>query len=254
LLHTSNRFQQASAEAYDTRITSYWLPGHEAAGMAALQHTAASLRIFSDYFGPYPFTDLRVASAPINFRGMEYPQAYLLGVQLYDQYRNELEIRAAHEVAHQWWYQMVHNDPVNLPWIDEGLAEYATRLYYESMQGTAYAQNLQDRRWQAVLDNLIFRGQDELISLPVMGYEDARIYEAIVYGKGALFFDRIRTALGERSFRAFLREYLETYRYTIVGHEEIWQLLAKYDPQVADSLFENWIGEVPRPAEPGIGE
>src|SRR5690606_20497396 len=146
--------------AYGTHITSYWLPGHEAAGRAALQYTAAALRIYSDHFGSYPYADLRVAAAPLSFRGMEYPQAFLLGLQLYDRHRNELEIRTVHEVAHQWWYQLVHNDPTNLPWIDEGLAEYSTKLYYEAMRGPAFADTLQAQRWQAVIDGLVGRGED----------------------------------------------------------------------------------------------
>ncbi len=58
LLHTSDQFRQASVTAYDTNITSYWLPGQESAGRAALQYAAAALRIYSDQFGPYPYTDL----------------------------------------------------------------------------------------------------------------------------------------------------------------------------------------------------
>ena len=153
-LHSSNRFQSATTTAYDTRITSYWLAGHEASGRAVLQQTAAALRIYSDLFGPYGYSDLRVAAGALGVRGMEYPQVFLLGVQLYDTYRADLEIRAVHEAAHQWWYQLVHNDPVNFPWMDEGIAEYASKLYYEAIRGRSFAESLQARRWQAVIDLL----------------------------------------------------------------------------------------------------
>lgn len=82
LLHTSAQFTSAFTEAYGTRVTSYWLPGQEAAGRMALSHGIASLRIFSDKFGPYPYRDMRIAPAPLNFRGMEYPQVSLLGIQV----------------------------------------------------------------------------------------------------------------------------------------------------------------------------
>ena len=245
LLHTSNRFQQASVEAYGTVVTSYWLPEYEAAGRAALQHTAASLRIFSDRFGPYPYRDLRVAIAPLSFRGMEYPQVLLLGVQLYDQYRNELEIRAVHEVAHQWWYQLVHNDPVNLPWMDEGLAEYSSKIYYESMRGQESANILQAQRWQAVIDGLAGRGQDAPLNQPVMAYADGRVYESVVYGKGALFFDAVRQSLGERTFEEFLRAYVEEYTFGIATPADLHSVLHRFNPQVADSLYRTWIGEPP---------
>lgn len=244
-LHTSNRFQQATTTAYDTRITSYWLPGHEAAGRAALQHTAAALRIYSDLFGPYGYADLRVAAAPLGVRGMEYPQAFLLGVQLYDAYRADLEIRTAHEVAHQWWYQLLHNDPVNYPWMDEGISEYASKLYYQAIRGRSYAESLQARRWQAVVDLLTARGADAPLNQPVAVYEDGAQYESVVYGKGALFYDAIRQALGERQFEAFLKSYQTHYRFQIVTPEDLLAELRTYDPQAADSLYQKWIGLIP---------
>ncbi|MBI3957629.1 MAG: M1 family metallopeptidase [Chloroflexi bacterium] len=244
-LHSSNHFQSATTTAYDTRITSYWLAGHEASGRAVLQQTAAALRIYSDLFGPYGYTDLRVAAAPLGVRGMEYPQAFLLGVQLYDAYRAELEIRAVHEVAHQWWYQLVHNDPVNFPWMDEGISEYASKLYYEAIRGRTFAESLQARRWQAVIDLLAARGADAPLNQPVAVYEDGAQYESVVYGKGALFYDAIRQALGERQFEAFLKSYLKNYRFQIVTPTDLLAELHAYDPQVADSLYQKWIGPLP---------
>lgn len=244
-LHSSNRFQSASATAYETRITSYWLPEHEAPGRAALQQTAAALRVYSDLFGPYGYTDLRVAVAPLGIRGMEYPQAFLLGVQLYDAYRSDLEIRAVHEAAHQWWYQLIHNDPVNFPWMDEGISEYASKLYYEAMRGRTFAESLQAQRWQAVIDLLAARGADAPLNQPVAVYADGAQYESVVYGKGALFYDAIRQALGERQFQAFLKSYLSNYRYKIVTPTDLLTELRTYDPQIADSLYEKWIGPLP---------
>lgn len=244
-LHTSNRFQSATTTAYDTRITSYWLPGQEAGGRAALQYTAAALRIYSDLFGPYGYTDLRVAVGPLGVRGMEYPQAFLLGVQLYDEYRADLEIRTVHEVAHQWWYQTLHNDPVNYPWMDEGISEYASKLYYQAIRGRSYAESLQARRWQAVIDLLTARGSDAPLNQPVAVYDDGAQYESVVYGKGALFYDAIRQALGERQFEAFLKSYQKNYRFQIVTPESLLAELRTYDPQVADSLYQKWIGLIP---------
>lgn len=240
-IHMSTRFQSDSLDAYGTRVTSFWLPEHEEAGRAVLQNTAAALRVYSDWFGPYPYPDLRVASAPISFRGMEYPQVFLLGVQLYDRYRDQLEIRAVHEVAHQWWYQLVHNDPVNQPWVDEGLAEYSSRIYYEAVHGQDAADILEYRRWQAVVDGLVSREQDAPLAQPVTAFADGRLYEGIVYGKGALFFSAIRRTLGERAFKQFLQNYLADNEYKIVTPENMLEALRGVDPEVADVLFTEWI-------------
>ena len=251
LIHLSNRFQSDSLDAYGTRVTSYWLPEHEEAGRAVLQHTAAALRVYSDWFGPYPFAELRVAVAPISFRGMEYPQVFLLGVQLYDRYRDQLEIRAVHEVAHQWWYQLVHNDPVNQPWIDEGLAEYSSRIYYEAVHGMGAADILESRRWQLVVDGLISREENTALNQPVMAFAVSIQYEGVVYAKGALFFSAIRRSLGDRAFKQFLQSYLANNQNKIVTPLELLAELRRVNPQIADVLYTEWIAPLSARAPDG---
>ena len=247
VLHVSPFFDSATAEAYGTRITSYWLPGDEAAGRDALRFAAAALRIYSDEFGPYPFRDMSIAPAPLTVRGMEYPQVNLIGVQAYREDRANLEFLVAHEVAHQWWYQMVHNDPVNEPWLDEALAEYSVKLYFEGLRGSQPALALQEERWQRAVDSLRALGGDAAIAGPVASYGSGAQYEAVVYGKGALFYDALRQEIGERRFRRFLQEYLAQHRYGIVD-EATWleAIEALGNPRI-ERLYREWIAGAPPP-------
>ena len=41
-----------------------------------------------------------------------------------------MTLSGVHEVVHQWFYNLVGNDQVNEPWLDESLAQYATWQYY----------------------------------------------------------------------------------------------------------------------------
>jgi len=216
LLHASPLFRSAATEAMGTRVTSYWLPGQEAAGKATLGYAVAALRIYSDRFGAYPYRDLRIAPAPLSYRGMEYPQASLVGMELYGLFRDNLEMLVVHEVAHQWWYQLVHNDPVNEPWLDEALAEYSMKLYMEKLYGKPNADALQAERWQLPFDSLKTTKTDDIMGQPVDSFATDAQYEAIIYGKGALFYDALRQTLGDRQFDQFLADYLTRHRYAIV--------------------------------------
>jgi hypothetical protein len=252
LLHTSNRFQQASVDVAGTRVTSYWLPGQNAAGRAALNYAVAAMRVYNDHFGQYPLTNMAVAAAPLEFRGMEYPQVSLIGVQSYSDYRGELEFLVAHEVAHQWWYQLVHNDPVTTPWLDEGLAEYSVYIYYESMQGRRAADDLQDQRWELPVALLAEREEDAPVGLPVAEYANGSQYETIVYGKGALFFARMRQILGERRFEEVLQAYLAENRWTIVTPDDLFaQIDLDAYPALLD-LVDQW-GVYPPAPSPSFG-
>ncbi len=245
LLHVSSQFRSTYVEAYGTRVTSHWLPGQEAMGRAALNYAIAALRIYSDLFGAYPFRDMRVAPAPLNYRGMEYPQVSLLGVELYDRYRNTLEILVAHEVAHQWWYQVVHNDPVNEPWLDEALAEYSVKLYLEEMYGGEDANDLQAERWQTTINSIKSQGGDRPVNQSVGDFASDPQYEGVVYGKGALFYDTLRQALGDRRFNKFLRDYLEDHRYQIVNTDDWLAAIRTLNTPELEVLYESWVERPP---------
>jgi aminopeptidase N len=247
LLHASPIFDSVSAEAYGTRVTSYYLPGSEAAGEAALKYTAQALRIYSDHFGEYPFTTMSVAPAPINFRGMEYPQVILLGVETYTRFRDKLEMLAAHEMAHQWWYQIVHNDPIKEPWLDEALAEFSMRLYMENTRGDNQAQRLVLQRWLSPLDGLKAKQQDTAVDQPVQAFLNGAQYETIVYAKGALFWDVVRDTIGVRRFDRFLQNYAQKYRWQIIDTERWLTELRDLPDPALSTLFEEWIRQ-PSPA------
>lgn len=241
LFHTSHLFQSASTEAYGTRVTSYWLPGQEGMGWAALRYSVAALRIFSDEFGPYPYRDMRVAPAPLYFRGMEYPQVSLLGVEVYNRYQDQLEPLLAHEIAHQWWYQIVHNDPVNEPWLDEALAEYSMKLYLEDLRGAEQAGQLQLNRWDNPVKSMRTEGDATLINQAVMDFESSSLYETVIYAKGALFYDSIRQTLGGRRFKRFLRNYFDAHRYDIVTTDVWLQEIHALNTPALEVLYEQWV-------------
>ncbi len=241
LLHTSSQFSWATTEANGTRVTSYWLPGQEAMGRAALNYAIAALRIYSDSFGPYPYRDMRVAPAPLYFRGMEYPQVSLIGVDNYGRNQGELEMLVVHEVAHQWWYQIVHNDPVNEPWLDEALAEYSMKLYLEQLRGGATASRLQTSRWDAPVKGLKSTGDAVLVDQTVKEFASGSLYETIVYGKGALFYDAIRQTLGDRRFVRFLQDYFKKHRYAIVTTEDWLEAVRALNTPALEVLYEEWV-------------
>ncbi|HRX01610.1 MAG: M1 family metallopeptidase [Anaerolineae bacterium] len=238
-LFVSDQYQQAETDAGDVRVVSWYRPGEETAGRAAAEYAAAALRIYSDLFGPYPYAELDVVAGPIEFRGMEYPGLFELGYKLYNANADELEFRIAHEAAHQWWYNLVGNDPVNEPWLDEGLAEYATYFYRERTKGQVSAERLAARRWQAAWEFTRDRGLDAVVDQPVEAFQGN--YETIVYGKAALFHHLLQQAMGEDAYLTLLRRYVEQYRFREATPEDFMALAEEIGgPQVRE-LYDKWI-------------
>jgi hypothetical protein len=245
LLHMSPDFESDSMDAYGTTVTTYWLPGDEEAAQAALIHAVGALRFYSDQFGAYPYKDMRIAPAALSYRGMEYPQVSLLGVELYDKYRDDLETLAAHEIAHQWWYQLVHSDPVRTPWLDEALAEFSMGMYFEALHGRRDAEWVEYQRWEVPHQLLIERDLDSALNRPVDDFENSSQYETVVYAKGALLYRRLRNILGDREFRDFLRQYLDRHRYEIVNVDDWLVEIQALEEQEADELYRRWVEAPP---------
>lgn len=247
----SDQFRLAEAVAGDVRINSWYLPGAEQAGRAAAEYAAAALRIYQDLFGRYPYSEMDVMAGPMTNRGMEYAGLLELGVRLYGDKADQLEMRIAHEVAHQWWYNLVGSDPVNHPWLDEGLAEYATYFYTEKTRGKEAADLLAAFRWETSVAFARQQGMDTVVDQPVEAFH-SRNYETMVYGKAALFFNALHQAMGDERFLELLRRYASDYRFKVATPEDFMALAEEMAGDTATDLYQQYILEaeaVPLPVD-----
>ncbi|HID86299.1 MAG TPA: M1 family peptidase, partial [Anaerolineae bacterium] len=151
------------------------------------------------------------------------------------------ELTVVHEVAHQWWYNVVGNDVIDEPWLDEALVQYSTLLYYEEVHGRArYDQVL--RTWQQMVDQAVEEGRDDVVGSPMShwaGRGDA--YGLIVYIKGPLFFHALREEMGDEAFFEALRRYYQTYKYGIAEPEGLLSIAEEVSGQELDELYRHWI-------------
>jgi hypothetical protein len=229
----------AEKEVEGIAVRSYYPSGDEAAGQAALNTAAAALKVYAAAFGPYPFPEMAVAAAPLRHYGMEYAGLSLIGLDLYRDQRDQLEDRVIHEVAHQWWYAQVGNDPINTPWLDEGLAEHAMSLYYREVYGEARASRLIRERWQVPYEVAVRNGYDAVVNQPSDAFGQS--YEVMVYAKAALFFEALRQEVGDATFRELLQAYADRYRWRIATPEGLMAVAESVSGQDLGPLYERWI-------------
>jgi hypothetical protein len=233
-------FQAVSETAAGATVTSYYLAENEAAGMAVLAHATASLRLYSDTYGPYPYTELDLVEAPLNYRGMEYSGLLLIGRDLYAEQREFLTFLVAHEVGHQWWYALVGNNPYRYPWLDEGLTEYGAFDYYRGVFGEGQAEQLLVGRWQIPFTSAAGGGIDGVVDRPAAEF-DPLSYELLVYGKAALFFNALREQLGDETYQQILQTYYAENRYKIATPEIFLATAERVSGQELNALAEEWL-------------
>jgi aminopeptidase N len=204
---------------------------------AGLQYAAQALRVFSDRYGPYPYTELDLVSTPTLALGIEYPGMIAITQDIIAPGDVYFESTVAHEVAHQWFYGLVGNDQLDDPWLDEALAQWATLQYFTDEHGPGAAAGFRASltgRWERTAGELI------PIGLPVAAYSGGE-YGSIVYGRGPLFFEALRDSMGAGAFDSFLRAYVEANAWGVATPEGLKALAEAECACNLTGLFEEWV-------------
>ena len=212
------------------------------AGERALEIAAEALALFSSFFGPYPYPDLDMVFVPLwGAAGVEYPRLILIGEDYAgDPGRDFFAEIVVHELAHQWWYGEVGTDQVAEPWLDEGLATYASVLYFEAKGKLAQKVREWEAHW-ARAQALFPQGSvGSALWEFAVGPQARRSYSGYVYSGAALFLHEARKILGDAAFFAILRRFCAENRgglaqaarllalFEEVGGPALGELYAKY--------------------------
>ncbi len=233
----------------ETRVNSYTLPSGSTRSAQALQTALNALKVYDQRLGGYPYSEFDVVAAPLQgFLGMEYPGVVMIDSSLYQDNGDVqqlynlppnylLESTIAHETGHQWFYNLVGNDQINQPWLDEALTEYMTGLYYLDQYGqpdlTEYRKSWLDA-WDWAGKALIPIGK------PAAAYSSDE-YNAIVYGRGPLFMEALSQKLGPAGFEQFLHDYTQSLSWGI-SSEATFKLKAETQCKCdLTPIFKEWV-------------
>lgn len=244
-LAASPEYQEISQTVGEVTIRSYAPEGAEQGAQMAAKVAARAIEIFSQRYAPYPYTEIDIVSTPTLALGIEYPGIVAITSRIYDvdgMYRGApastyMESTVAHEVGHQWFYNLVGDDQLDDPWLDESLTQFITLQYYTDEYGPGGEQgfrNSLEARWDGV-------GRAEIpVSLPVEAYSGQE-YSAIVYGRGPLFFVALREEMGMETFDTFLRSYTEELSWEVATPEALQSIAEQHCACDLDQLFEEWV-------------
>lgn len=244
-LGASRDYEEISQTFGEVTIRSYAPKDFQDGSQMAMEVAARAIEDFNTHYAPYPYTEFDIISTPTPALGIEYPGIVVIASRIYEingNYRGTptsvyMESTVAHEVGHQWFYNLVGDDQLDDPWIDEALTQFATLQYYSDEYGAEGAAGFRaslEGRWARVNNAKI------PIGLPVSEYQDVE-YGAIVYGRGPLFFLALKEAMGADVFDEFLKDYTETFSWDIATPEALQALAEKHCSCDLDPIFSEWV-------------
>ena len=244
-LAASADFALLSRTVGEVTLNSYAPRGDEIQSQRALDTAAAALQDFSGRYAPYPYTEFDLVAIPTGALGIEYPGLVAILRDLYpppppgdSQSVQTIEFTVAHETGHQWFYNLVGNNQLDDPWLDESLTQFATWQYFGDRYGPAAAETFKQQAligdWDSIQEAAIPIGK------PVSAYS-GNDYVGIIYGRGALFFIALDQQLGQKTYDQFLRDYVAKYSWGIATPQGLKQVAEKECGCDLTSLFDRWI-------------
>ena len=204
-----------------------------------------SISTFNKLFGKYPYSVINIVETNFVHGGMEYPNMIMISdaVDIQSDYINVI----VHEVAHQWWYGLVGNNEFDYGWLDEGLTEYSTVLFYEQNPSYGVDTDLLIKNTTnsfttfVEVYNKVFGTADTTMNRALDEYNNESEYVYIAYVKGMLLFDSVKEIMGYDKFISALQEYFDSNKFKIATPETLISAFEKSSGDKLSSLFESWI-------------
>ncbi|HEV2424351.1 MAG TPA: M1 family metallopeptidase [Terriglobia bacterium] len=226
----------------NTRIRIVVPKGHAVEATYAAKTSGAILTLLENYFGiPYPYDKLDEVAVPLSGLSMEHPglithsgyiilrkpEADTLGRQ-----RQWVSV-CAHEMAHQWFGDLVTTAWWDDIWLNEGFASWMANKIVNEYH-PEWQMNIGELNgYQGAMDN------DALVSArqvrqPIRSNDDiANAFDGITYNKGSALLNMFESYMGPERFRAGIQRYLKRYEWRNATSAEFLTALAGDDHEIA---------------------
>ena len=234
---TIGALDRITAKAGVTEVGVVTRAGHGEQGRTALNDVIAQLRFYNDYFGtPYPLPKLDNIAVPgvggfgamENWGAILYFEPFLLIDPKLSSARDRQNVFVftAHEVAHQWFGDLVTMSWWDDLWLNEGFASWMENKSTDKLhpEGKIWLQAAEGRETALRLDA---RATTHPVVQTINTIEEANLaFDVITYQKGQEVIRMIEDYVGEAPFQAGVRAYMKKHAYDNTVSLDLWRELS----------------------------
>ena len=251
-----------------TQIRVITTKGKAELGRYALEVTGQILQYYNDYFGvPYPLPKLDQIALPGGFGGaMENwgGITYYESVLLFDPKNSSAETKQniyevlAHEMAHQWFGDLVTMAWWDNLWLNEGFASWMgtkCTAHFNPQWEVWLRRNLprDPTRRAGIAKEQAMEGDARSTTHPIhqriaTEVEANSAFDDITYKKGQSFLRMLESFLGEDVFRDGIRRYIAARKYSNSTTADLWNALSEASKKPVVEIAAGWTEQPGFPA------
>jgi len=242
----------------DVLVRVFTTPGKKDQAKFALDVAIKTLEFYNNYFDidyPLPVLDMIAipdfaAGAMENWGAVTYRESTLLIDEASSSTANKqwVAMVIAHELAHQWFGNLVTMEWWTHLWLNEGFASFIEYLAIDEIfpEYDIWTQFVSGELADAFsLDALANTHPIEVeVGDPA---EISEIFDRISYSKGASVLRMLWKYLGEKDFRDGLRFYLKKHAYSNASTEDLWRALEEVSGKPVGKIMANWTSKPGHP-------
>jgi tricorn protease interacting factor F2/3 len=236
----------------DPRVRVATLPGMKPYATFGLEFGRKSLAFSEDYYGiPYPLPKMDLIAIPDfafgameNWGAITFRENLLLHYPEITSKSGEERICEviAHEIAHQWFGNLVTPADWEYLWLNESFATYfgARVVDHYYPQWETWQQFLWGSTGSAMTRDALL----ENFAIEIPGGEHVVINVStapIIYSKGGSILRQIEGYIGAENFKKGLQDYLKTYEYDSAASQNLWEAFERASEQPIGKMMKSWI-------------
>jgi aminopeptidase N len=225
-------------------ILSYVPPGRDEDGRAMVKNTPDMMQHFSELTGiRYPYAKYSQAVVQdFIFGGMENVSATTLtDLVLFDE-RARLDADGdyllAHEIAHQWFGDLLTCRDWSHGWLNEGFATFFELLYADHSKG-------RDEFFQSLRNEFdSYLGEAGVYRRPIVTNvynAPLDLFDRHLYEKGGIVLNMLRVYLGDTLFWKAIRHYAQSRRGSNVVTSDLQRAIEEATGRNLDWFFDQWV-------------
>lgn len=230
-------YEHTVLDGVDGIEISLWTDPRNQSARDVLSESDRGLAWLRKRLGPYPFDSLGFVVTAGAQGGMETQTLITMSDIDMDDYLRGV---AVHEMAHQWWGNLVTPADWNDLWMNEGMATYLERVWRAEDTGVPLDQTMADVRRGAQ--------RERTRSGPPGQVRPSRFGQANVYTDPSLMWHALRADLGDPTFWRLVREWPQTHRYASVTRAELVAWWSAESGRDLSGFFERWLTDPRLPA------